>query len=95
MRSLLWIPALAALFALTSCEQLISARVGPEETERVVYVKPGQPGRVVGNVSVEIELTAAKAKKFRKQDIGGWVVMPPEHYDALMARLEELEKGVE
>jgi hypothetical protein len=91
MRSLLYVPGLLMLFCLTSCEG-IKVRVGPEETERQVYVKPGQPATVCKNVKVPIENTAAGAKKTATQDIGGWKVMPPEHFDALMNRLKELEQ---
>ena len=86
MRLPLCVLVLTALIGLMSC----GLSIGPQETERVVKVHDGQPGIVAEEATVLVMWEAAGAKKFHKEKIGGWVVMPKEHFDALMTKLQEL-----
>jgi len=61
--------------------------LGPRIATKYVLVYPGYPGKVMNNVTVTI--LPATGESTVQQDIGGWVVMPQEHFDALKRAVEE------
>ena len=89
MRSLLLMSALAMMLGLTSCNSFIE-RIGPVEKDTVVVLYPGKVCQVVENVTVKVK--AQGANGFTDQDIGGWIVMPPQHFNALMLRLKQFQE---
>jgi hypothetical protein len=60
--------------------------LGPKVETRYVLVYPGYPGKVMDNVTVTI--LPATGESTVKQNIGGWIVMPQEHFDALKRAVE-------
>ena len=40
-------------------------------------------------MKVKVSYELAGAKKFCAEDIGGWCVMPKDHFDALMTQLQK------
>lgn len=90
MSRLLLLPVLMTMCALTSC----GLSIGPQVKETAVLVHDGQPGVVVGNVSVRVQFEKAGGEQFVDQKIGGWMVMPKPHFDALMTRLKKLESDL-
>jgi hypothetical protein len=82
---------LMATLALTSYGCFMT----PRDKETVVLVKDGQPGVVSENVRVKVKFSDAGGTQLREQDIGGWVVMPKEHFDALMTKLKKLDMARE
>ena len=74
---------LATMFVSMNCGCFMT----PRDKETVVLVEDGQPGVVCENVKVAVKFSTAGAEQINKQDIGGWVVMPKPHFDALMTKL--------
>lgn len=75
----------AALFLLPL--MLTGCVIGPTVEVRHVLIHPGQPLRVLDNVTVSGErLDGGGAAE---HDIGGWVVMPPDHWAAIKAIIEK------
>jgi hypothetical protein len=81
MKRLLCVIALA--LACASCA------IGPKVETRYVLVYPGQPVRVLSNAKVRAE--HLETGEVSSQRIGGWVAMPPEHWEALKAKIDRLE----
>ncbi len=73
-----------ASLALNGC----ALNLGPQTKTQVVIVKPGDPLTVTKNVIVEGQ--TLKTEAMTKQDIGGWITMPREHFDAMKRALEKL-----
>ena len=70
------------LSCLTSC----SVTLGPRAETRIVIVRPGRAMQVTQDV--EVSGIFAGADQEVKQRIGGWIVMPREHYEALMRAVQ-------
>ncbi len=61
--------------------------IGPTVETRYVAIKPGQPIRILENRTVRGDrLDNAGVAEF---DIGGWIAMPPEHWEAVKRSLEK------
>lgn len=75
------------MLLLTICA---SCTIGPVKQTEYVVAHPGQPGQVVENT--QVLLMPAGASQPVKQDIGGWMVMPQDHFDALMNKLKKEEE---
>lgn len=67
----------------------------PRDKETDVLVHDGQPGVVMKNMKVPVKFVAAGAKQTKDTDIGGWTVMPQDHFDALMTKLKKLDMARE
>lgn len=63
--------------------------LGPRVEIRYVIVKPGQPIRILENKTVRGERLDGEPGS-APIDIGGWIAMPPEHWDAVKERLEKV-----
>ncbi len=65
---------------------LSGCTLGPVEETRYVIVHAGQPIRILTNESATGErLDGAGVASF---DIGGWVAMPPDHWETIKTILE-------
>ena len=62
--------------------------LGPTVKTEYVIVKPGLPCRVLENETVRVKLLNGTADSV-EQDIGGWVCMPPEHWETILPILEK------
>lgn len=60
--------------------------LGPKVEAKAVIVHPGQPLRALENISVKAQTADGTQVS---QDIGGWVAMPPEHWDAIKRVLDK------
>jgi hypothetical protein len=62
--------------------------IGPVTKTEYVVVYPGRPLQVLENRTLKVRYLGDES--LGKQDIGGWVAMPREHFDKLaeMAGLE-------
>lgn len=60
--------------------------LGPTVERSVVLLKAGQPVQVLENRTVKARPLNGPDQVVRV-DIGGWVAMPPEHFDELMGLL--------
>jgi len=77
------------LLSLTTCCFLNSGciTVGPKIETQVVIVRAGNPVKIIENRALKCQtLTGGNAVK---QDVGGWVAMPEEHWLAVKRKLEE------
>lgn len=85
MRNRLILSSLLTLMLIVSSG--CGLTLGPVAEKTAVIVRPGKPLIVTKNVTVEG--TQLETNEPVKQDIGGWVIMPKEHWDVIKARLEK------
>ncbi len=64
------------LLTMTGC-----ITIGPRVETRYVIVHPGQPLRVMENTTLSGERLDGAGPA--KQDVGGWIMMPPDHWAVL------------
>ena len=77
----------AALFLLLPLLLMTGCTIGPTVEVRHVLIHPGQPLRILENVTVDGErLDGGGAAE---HDVGGWVAMPPSHWEVIKAHLEK------
>jgi hypothetical protein len=80
--------------ALAGCD----ITLGPKTEVRAVIVTPGLPVEIIENQKVKAHvLTEAQTEKGGEvnpfyQDVGGWIAMPPEHWQAVKREIERLRK---
>lgn len=82
------IPACLALttscLATSGCKSLT---IGPTTEREFIIVHSGQPIRVLENVSVTGQRLDGAGPA--TVDIGGWIVMSPDHWDAVKRKMGE------
>jgi len=64
--------------------------IGPQVETRYVLIHTGKPLEVLENRTVKgrvLDGTGAAVT----QDVGGWVMMPPDHWDAVKRALERAQ----
>lgn len=77
-----------AVLCLAGC----NLTLGPKVETRYVIVRPGLPVTILENRSVRARvLNNADGGEIR-QDVGGWVAMPPEHWAAVKREIERLRE---
>lgn len=74
--------ALMMTLCLTSC----GVNLGPQTKTEWIIAHPGKPGKVLENKKVTVKPEGASQPI--QQDIGGWEVMPRDHFDALMRAVD-------
>lgn len=85
----LWILAVTTSFLMNSgCTGLT---LGPQVRTEYTIVHVGKPLQVLESSKVKGRVLDGTGDAV-DQDIGGWVVMPPDHWDAVK---RTLEKGVQ
>jgi len=62
--------------------------LGPVTKTEYVLVHPGKPLVVLENKAVKARVLDGSGDAV-KQDVGGWVMMPPEHWEAVKRKLEK------
>ena len=64
--------------------------IGPVVENKAIIVKPGVVMEVLENKKVKCHVMTEKDGEINviKQDIGGWLVIPPEHWQSLKKELE-------
>lgn len=81
-----FITALLALCILGGCDLTL----GPKVEIRYVIVKPGLPGEILESKKVRCRILKDTEGAAVVQDIGGWIAMPPEHWETLKKELNRL-----
>lgn len=84
-----------------NCAGFDLINLGPRTQTELVIVNPGNPVLVIENrkvKSVPYTWDGTKAVELKvttppKVDVGGWIAMPKAHFEALMRRLDQLEKA--
>ena len=78
--------------AVTLCSTLlgcgVTANLGPQTKTEYILVHPGNPLQVMENRTVLGKPLGGDGAA-QKQDVGGWIMMPPDHWKVVK---EELEK---
>lgn len=91
MRSLrnlcLLLVAMATFCASSGCDLTL----GPKTKTVYVVVFPGKPLEVVEPATVKGRLLDGSGDAV-VQDVGGWILMPPEHWEAVKRALEAKTK---
>jgi hypothetical protein len=82
-------------FALMTSCLLISVSgcdltLGPKVKTVYTLIQPGKPLEVLESMKARGRVVGSTGDPVM-QDIGGWIVMPPEHWDAIERALKELE----
>lgn len=67
-----------ACLAISACD---GPTIGPRVETKTVVFYPGQPLQILENATVRGRRLGDDAQV--EQDVGGWVAMPREHFDAL------------
>ena len=67
---------------------ILGCTLGPQVKTKYVIVKPGLPVRVLENRVVRVKMLNGSADSVN-QDIGGWIAMPPEHWDYIVKKIGE------
>jgi len=66
--------------------------LGPKVETRYVIVKPGVPVVVLENETLRCRVLTDTEGDMVRQDLGGWIAMPPEHWEAVKQEIERLRK---
>lgn len=77
-----WAALTLICWLILGCKSLT---LGPTIETRYVIVYPGMPGQVMDSKTVPLRLLGRD--EVVRQDIGGWITMPREHFDALVRAL--------
>jgi len=89
-RTCLW-----AIAAMTICLLTLASgcdlTLGPKVKTTYTLIHPGRPMEVVEAVKAKGRLLDGTGDAVT-QDIGGWVVMPPDHWELVQRKLRQLEK---
>ena len=82
-----WVSLVSVLvLLLAGCSGLT---IGPTVEKRLIVVKAGAPLQVTDQVNVHGRLLTADEKSdIIEVDIGGWVVMHPDHWEAVKRTVE-------
>lgn len=86
-RILLTVAALTIAFANWGCTGP-SIALGPQIQTRYVVMHPGRPLQVLENKTVKGRALEDNGSAV-EQDIGGWVAMPPDHWETVKKELEK------
>lgn len=77
-------------FLLSGCW----VQFGPVVKNELLIIKAGVPVEILKNVTVRGRTLGVDSKdgqyKEVDQDVGGWVTMPPEHWEMIQADLKRL-----
>lgn len=66
---------------------------GPKVETRYVIVQPGLPVEILENRSLRCRAMKDEGGAAVVQDVGGWVAMPPKHWEAVKSEVERLRQS--
>ena len=75
---------ISSLLILSGC----GLSIGPKTKTEYIIARPGHPAQVVEQKTI-LTILPENASQPVSQDVGGWIVMPREHYEALMKALDK------
>ena len=81
--------ALLLLILTLPCSMNLGCTFGPQVKTTYVLVKAGLPCRILENRTLRVKTLKGDASV--KQDVGGWVAMPEDHWAAIKRALEKDE----
>ena len=62
--------------------------LGPQTKTEYIVMHPGRPMQVLENATVKGRVLDGSGDAV-KQDIGGWIMQPPDHWEAVKRNLEK------
>lgn len=87
----------ACLTAICCLISGCAVTLGPQTKTEILVVKTGKPVRILENRALRCRTLAAEMVDDNnvggglvKQDVAGWIAMPKEHWDALLANTHRL-----
>lgn len=63
--------------------------LGPKVKTEILILHPGSPCRILTPGKVRVQVLTDKNGNTAMQDVGAWVAMPPEHWEAVKRTLEK------
>lgn len=89
MRNLTSQFAILMMFSLLSsgCAEV---RIGPQTETRYTMVHAGKPMQALENQQIKGRVLGGSGDPV-EQDVGGWVMMPSDHWDAVERKLETVK----
>jgi len=75
------------VFSLLLCLTGCGLTLGPVTETRYVLIKPGVPVVILENKVIKCRVLVDADGGVVKQDVGGWVAMPPSHWEQVKADL--------
>jgi len=85
---LLRLMATMTLICLLSAASGCGLTLGPVTKTEYVLIHPGKPLTALENKTVRARVLDGTGDAV-KQDIGGWIMLPPDHWEAIKKRLEK------
>lgn len=73
------------------CSMNSACTIGPQVKTEFVIVRTGRPLEILENVTVRAR--RLEDETVARQDIGGWVCMPRDHWEAVRRALEKKSAG--
>ena len=63
--------------------------IGPVVENKAIIVKPGVPIEILEGKKIKCHVMTEKDGEINvfKQDVGGWIAIPPEHWESLKKEL--------
>jgi hypothetical protein len=83
-KTLLALGLILTVCGLAGCD----VTLGPKTKTEYVLVHTGRPLEVLENANVKGRVLDGSGAAVQ-QDVGGWVMMPPDHWDAVKKQLEK------
>ena len=87
MRNRLRRCAMVAVMLIFCASSGCDFAIGPKVRTDYVVMHPGRPLQILENVTVKGRILDGDGDAV-EQDVGGWVVMPPDHWAAVQRSLE-------
>ncbi len=84
LRRLLTIGVMTSCFATSGCGLTLGPKVGTE----YVILHPGLPMQVLENSKMKGRTLDGTGDAVQ-QEVGGWIMMPPSHWEAIKRNLEK------
>lgn len=90
IRTLVLIAALTALIASQGCSGFT---LGPVVEKKAIIVRAGTAIEIVEQIKVEARILREDGPSdIFQQDVGGWITMHPDHWEALKREMTRLRK---
>jgi hypothetical protein len=82
--------ACSALLFCASCD----ITLGPKIERKAIIVVSGVPVEILESRALDCHVLSEKSGEINrfKQDVGGWVAMPPDHWKTLKEEVQRLRK---
>jgi hypothetical protein len=84
---------LLSCWMISGC-QFTPVQIGPQEKETITILHPGRPIKILRNCTVDARPLKDEQAKPAKVDVGGWIAMPPDHWDAVTLSIQQRDARI-